>query len=461
MPIVKYNQPKRSDSTAVATVSFESATAEIVARHHPFRERAALYTLAALLATIVVFITVVKLDRVVMAKGRVIPTGGALTVQPLDKQIINRILVSVGDVVRKGQVLATCDPTFVHADLAALKEKVASLEAQKRRMETEEAGHPFHPDPSKPYDQLQSTIREQRATEYQAGMTDFDQRIHSSEAQIVGFRESVADLEARLKIARETEDMYTKMEHEGIATHLDLIGVQDKTLDMVNQLADQKNDLIAAQHSLESLKEQRKVFNDKWHDDNLTKLTDVQDQYEQAVNDLTKATKMSELVDLQAPVDAVVLKIPNLSLGGVAMDAEPLFSLMPIDAPIEVDAQIDAQDNGFVKVGDHATIKFETYKFLEHGTGEGIVKTISQDSFTEVNDQDTMTKATDTQGQTRTPYYDARISITALHLHDVPSGTRLIPGMTLEADIIVGKRTILWYLFGGALRSGAEAMHEP
>jgi HlyD family type I secretion membrane fusion protein len=457
--IVKYNQPKRSESTAVAAVSFESATAEIVARHHPFKERAVLYVLAALLITLFVFISVVHLDRVVTASGRVIPTGGALTVQPLEKAIINRIVVSVGDVVKKGQVLATCDPTFVHADLAAMQEKVASLEAQKRRLEAEEQGRPYHSDPSRPYDTLQSSIRQQRSTELEAGVTDFDQRIHGSEAQIVGFKESIRDLDARLKIAKETEDMYTKMEKAGVATHLDLIGMQDKTLDMQHQLAEQRNDLVAAEHLLESLKEQRKAFIDKWHDDNLDKLSVVRDQYEQAVNDLAKAQKLSELVNLTAPVDAVVLKIPNLSQGGVAMDAEPLFSLMPLNAPVEVDAQIDAQDSGFVKVGDRATIKFAAYKYLEHGTGEGVVKTISQDSFTETDDQDTVSKATNKQS--RAPYFDARIAVTALHLHDVPPGVHLIPGMTLEADVIVGRRTILWYLFGGAMRSGADAMHEP
>jgi HlyD family type I secretion membrane fusion protein len=362
-------------------------------------------------------------------------------------------------VVKKGQVLATCDPTFVHADLTALEEKVSSLEAQKRRMEAEEGGQPFHSDPSKPNDSLQSTIRQQRATEFEAGVRDFDQRIHSSEAQIVGFHDSIADLQGRMKIAKETEEMYTKMEKAGIATHLDLIGVQDKTLDMENQFADQKNGLAAAEHSLESLKEQRKVYVDKWHDDNLDKLTSVRDEYEQAVNDLAKARKLSELVNLESPVDAVVLKVPDLSTGGVAIDAEPLFSLMPIGAPIEVDVAIDTRDSGFVKVGDRTTLKFEAYKFLEHGTGEGVVRTISQDSFTEVDDQDTVTKTS--EKQTRSPYFDARITVTALHLHNVPPDVRLIPGMTLEADIIVGKRTILWYLFGGAIRSGSDAMHEP
>jgi hemolysin D len=459
VPITKYNQPKRSDSTALATSTFESATAEIVARHHPFKERAVLYTLALLLVTIFGFISVVQLDRVVTAMGRIIPTGGALTVQPLDKAIINHVLVHVGDVVKKGQVLATCDPTFVQADYSGLQQKVSSLEAQKRRIEAEEAGRPFHADPSSSFDPLQSSIMQQRATEFSAGLTDFDQRIHVAEAQIVGFRDNITELTGRLKIAKETEEMYTKMEAAGIATHFDLIGMQDKTLDMARQLSEQQNDLIAAQHLLESLKEQRKVFVDKWHDDNLGKLATVRDDYEQAVKDLTKAKKMNELVNLQAPVDAVVLQVPNLSTGGVATDAEPLFSLMPIDTPIEVDAQIDAQDSGFVKVGDKATIKFSAYKFLEHGTGEGVVKTISQDSFTEVNDQDTISKSS--EKQSRSPYFDARISVTALHLHDVPSDVRLIPGMTLEADIIVGKRTILWYLFGGALRNGSDAMHEP
>lgn len=459
MPIVKYVKPKRSESTALATLSFESATAEIVARHHPIKERAVLYLLSAMLVTLFVFISVAKLERVVNATGRVIPTGGTITVQPMDKALISRILVSVGDIVKKGQVLAICDPTFVHADLTALQEKVASLDAQRRRMEAEEASRTFQGQRSKTYEVLQETIAKQRASEFRAGLTDFDQRIHVSEAQIVGLQQNIADYRERLKIARETEDMYTKMEVAGIATHLDSIGVQDKTLELARTLAEQENSLVAAQHLLESLKEQRKVYLDKWHDENLDKLTTIRDEYEQAVNELAKARKLSELVDLESPVDAVVLKIPNLSQGSVALDAEPLFSLMPLDAPVEVDAEIDAQDSGFVKVGDPVTIKFATYKFLEHGTAEGVVRTISQDAFTEANDQDTLTKTA--SKETRRPYFDARITIKALHLHDVPPHVRLVPGMTLMADIIVGKRTILWYLVGGALRSGAEAMHEP
>jgi len=461
MSIMKHIRPEQSDAAAIATVSFESPTAEIVNRRHPWRERAVLYTLTALMVSISVFVSVVKLDRIVNAKGRIVPTGGAVTVQPLEKAIISRVLVSVGDVVKKGQVLALCDPTFAQADLAAKQDRVSSLDAQKRRMEAEQASQPFQTKPAKAHDLLQATISKQRATEFEAGVKDFDQRIHQSEAQVAGLRQNVTDYQARVKIAQETEDMYTQMEAAGIATHLDLIGVQDKTIEQKRNLNEKQNDLVAAEHQLESLKEQRKVFIDKWQDDNLDKLSAARDELEQATGELIKAKKLSELVNLESPVDAVVLKVPSLSVGGVATDAQPLFSLMPLDAPIEVDAEIDAQYSGFVQVGQPATIKFETYKFLEHGTAEGVVKTISQDAFTHVDDQDTVTSGSSSDKQIRTPFFDARITVRALHLHDVPPNVRLIPGMTLEADITVGKRTILWYLFGGALKSGAEAMREP
>lgn len=460
MPVLQFN-PRKQSSSADAVQSFESATAEIIAQQHPWAKRSVLYVLAAMLGLLVVFISFAHLDRVVTTTGRIVPAAGALTVQPLDKAIISSILVSVGDRVKKGQVLATLDPTFVHADLTELQQKVASLSPQKRRIEAEEAGQPFHADLSQPFDLLQESIFKQRATEFQSGIVDFDQRINSSEAQVVGLRQSLADYQERLKIAVETEDMNTKLEANGIISHLQLITIQDQRIELARKLGEVQNTLAATEHTLESLREQRKVYIDKWHDDNLNNLVGVKNQLEEAEGDLTKAKKHSDLANLVAPVDAVVLKIPKLSLGGVATDAEPLFSLMPVNAPLEADVQIDAKDSGFVKVGDPVRIKLEAYRFLEHGTADGVVKTITQDSFTEVSSQDTMTTQASGASNTRSPYFDARITITAVNLHHVPDEVRLIPGMTLQADIVVGRRTILWYLLGGALRSGSEAMREP
>ncbi len=112
--------------------------------------------------------------------------------------------------------------------------------------------------------------------------------------------------------------------------------------------------------------------------------------------------------------------------------------------------RIDARDVGFIRVGDPVVLKLDAYDFLRHGTAKGVIKTISEGSFTDGDG-----------GTVRSPYFKARVAFSDVHLHDVPSSFRLIPGMTLVGDVRIGKRTILSYLVDGVMRTGSEAMREP
>ena len=249
--------PRLSKSTTSSALSFESATAEVLARHHPLLERGTLFVLASMVVFFFVFISVKKIDRVITATGRIVPVKGILTVQPLDKAIISHIYVAVGDEVKKGQILATCDPTFVHADLVGLQQKVESLQAQKQRMEAEESNRTFSPKPAEPYAVLQASIQRQREMEYNSGLNDFNQRIKGVEADITGLKDNIANYEARLKIADEQEKMYTTLEQEQVTSHLQSMNARDQTVEIERQLAAARNSLASELHSLESLKEQR------------------------------------------------------------------------------------------------------------------------------------------------------------------------------------------------------------
>jgi HlyD family type I secretion membrane fusion protein len=437
-----------------------------VARAYPGAERATLYALAGLIVLALIFICTFKLDRVVDAPGRLMPIAGTITVQPLEKTIISRVLVHVGDTVKKGQVLAVCDPTFATADLTQLAQKILSLKAQVRRMQAEQAGVPLTEPVNNAYDTMQASIWRQRQIEFTSGVQDFDQRIRSTEADIAGQRQKILDDNTRLDISQQAEDMDTELVKDGYVSKLDMLNAQAQRVGIASDLSQSRSTLESNLHTLESLKQQRKQYIDKWNSDNLNQLATTKDELDAAEQDYAKAKMMSELTNLVAPEDAVVIKVPNLSPGSVATDAQPLFSLVPANAALEISAQVDSREIGFIRVGDPVTIKFDAYKFLEHGTGSGVVKTISEDAFTEAPQQSAYQANAPGQGATNAPaavepYFEARITLTEVKLHDVARSTRLTPGMTVQADIIVGKRTILWYLLGGALRSGAEAMREP
>ena len=59
------------------------------------------------------------------------------------------------------------------------------------------------------------------------------------------------------------------------------------------------------------------------------------------------------------------------------------------------------------------------------------------------------------------PHYKARIQLTSKELRNVPTSFRLIPGMTVTAEIKAGERSILSYFLYPLLRGLDESIREP
>jgi len=172
---------RRADVVGDVVGAFESETTAVFLRTAPHNEHIVLYVLAGMLVLAVGLMAVVKLDRVVTGAGRIVTAAGSLYVSPFDTGIVREVHVKVGDVVKKGQVLATLDPTFTHADLLQLQQKSGSDEAAVARFEAELAGRPYTFSVTDPYQSLQGSIWQKRQAEYRYNLADFDARIHSSE----------------------------------------------------------------------------------------------------------------------------------------------------------------------------------------------------------------------------------------------------------------------------------------
>jgi hemolysin D len=435
--------------------AFESETFAVFARTKSRGEHKVLYVIVAMMVTALVLISVFKIDRAVTGNGRVVPVEGSLYVQPLDKEIVHDIRVKVGDIVKKGQVLATLDPTFTAADVFQLQQKLASAKAQVARLEAEQAGHPYVPASSDPYETLQMAIWQQRQAQFRSALADFDARIRNSEASVARLQQDVDTYRKRVGYASQLEQMYATLEQHGFGSKLKTLSYADARAEVDRLMSDSQHQIAEIGQTLSSLQAQRAVYVHNWQADTGKELVTSRNALAQVQDELTKAEKLHQLGRLEAPADAVVLKIGKASAGSVTAPSsdpgvDPLFTLVPLDAPLEADIDVDARDIGFIRAGDPADIKLDAYRYLQHGTAKGVVETISEGSFT-----------TGDNGTVRTPFFKARVRFTDVKLHDVPAGFRLIPGMTLSADIVIGRRTIMSYLVEGMLRTGSEAMREP
>ena len=95
-------------------------------------------------------------------------------------------------------------------------------------------------------------------------------------------------------------------------------------------------------------------------------------------------------------------------------------------------------------------MKLDEFHFVEHGTASGTVRWLSEGAFLQ-----------DDNGSNVDPYYKARIALNDVNLKAVPDSFRLVPGMTLTADIKVGTRSDFMYMLRGVIRGVNEAMREP
>ena len=206
------------------------------------------------------------------------------------------------------------------------------------------------------------------------------------------------------------------------------------------------------------------AYDQNWKSQNQQDLTDAARKLDEAQGNLTKADLRSNLVDLRADQDATVLSRAPVSVGSVLQTGDQFLKLVPLNAPLQVEASVAGSDAGFVHVGDPVTVKFDTFPYTQYGSAKGTVRVVSPDSFTSQNSPDQMVRGIQPAGQQQPngqSYYRVKISIDEVKLHDTPAGFKVSPGMPITADVMVGKRTVLSYIFSHALPVAMDGMREP
>jgi hemolysin D len=434
---------------------FQSEVGEVREDPEPAQLRLTLHLLAGLFVALLAISVFMQINRVVTSSaGQIVTTEPSIVLQALDASIIKSLDVQEGERVKRGQLLATLDPTFAAADVGAAASQIASLDAQIARAEAELARRDFSPPlaltPEAAYAALQRAYYVQRKGQFEAQLRAYDEQIAQNQATIRKLKDDLAHYDGRVKISQEIEGMRASLAASQFGSRLNLLTATDQRLEILRTQDFDRNALIEAEHQLASTIANRDAFVEQWSGQVSQELVTARNGLDAARQQLTKASRHQDLVRLEAPDDAVVLKLAKLSVGSVLKEGDPLITLAPLHSPVEAEVHIATREIGFVRPGDGATVKLDPFNFVEHGTAPGYVRWISEGAFSQ-----------DDNGNAVDPYYKARIALTEVKLNAVPDSFRLVPGMTLTADINVGSRSVFMYVLKGVIRSVNEAMREP
>jgi HlyD family secretion protein len=393
-----------------------------------------------------------QIDRVVVAPGRLVTPLPNIVVQPLEISIIQTLDVRVGQVVRKGERLATLDPTFAEADQGQLRDRLRSLDTQSRRLQAELSDRALPADVADADARLQSDLAQERQAGFKAQLSKIDENIARLEASLTSSRHDQEILDSRVKSLQEIEAMQENLVAQQFSAKLKLLEAREKRLEAERDLQLARGREAELTRDLASARAEKAAFVKSWRQKTMEDMLSTSRDRASLNEQLQKAERRRKMVVLTAPADAVVLDMARLSVGSVAREAEPLFTLVPLAATLEAEVQIDAGDVGYVKTGDRMRLKIDAFPFQRHGVLEGSVRTISEDAFR---------RDRAGPGATGDVYYLSRAAFDERPLRGMPEGTRLLPGMTLTAEIVVGKRTVLSYLLWPLTKALGESISEP
>lgn len=448
-PQLKLVQPVKQE----AVTEFQSDAIALEERRPPITARLTLYLVTLAIVGAVWWASVSRVDEIVVAPGRLTTSEPTLVMQPLETSIIRSIDVKPGDIVSKGQLLVTLDPTFSSSDVGQLQSKLSGFVAQIERLEAELAGRLYEPPPGASAEEvMQGELAQQRLAAYQAKLNDFDAQIAQGMAMQAATQAEEEALARRLAGLEEIETMHAKLAETGNGSRLTYLQSQDVNLDLRVSLTRLQGQHSQAMQQLKRARAERQNYIEEYRRVSLETLIDLRDKQAGAAEELRKVNLREAMAQLVAPADAAVLEVAQRSVASVVQPAEPLVTLVPLNVPLEAEVTVASNDIGHLATGDRARLKFDAFPFQKHGTVEGEVISISENSFS---------KQAGAEQQGGPAFYKVRIALGDEQLRQLPQGFRMLPGMTLTAEIHAGDRTVISYFLYPLIRGLDESLREP
>ena len=421
---------------------------------HPAPRRA-IIAICALFTIALLWACFGQIDIVAVAQGRIVVSQRSKTIQPLERSIVKAIHVKDGDKVKAGDLLIELDSTLTAADSARVGEEHSSAVSEALRSQALLAALTRGAPPSLSASALASLNATDRAdvqTQLQGEWADISAKLARfaaeaarRRAEIATAEQAVAKLNATLPLAQQREKDFQSLTAQGfVANHAG----QDRTRERIEL----ERDLATAQARLQEAKAALTETDQSLYAYRAETLRTLKDREAQAslktrqlAEEGTKADKRNELTRLTAPVAGTVQQLAVHTTGGVAKEAEVLLVLVPDDAEVTAEVVMENKDVGFVRAGQEATIKLETFPYTRYGTVQGQVQSITADAV---------------QDEKRGAIFPATLVLNQSALNVDGKRIKLAPGMNLTAEIKTGKRRVIDYLLSPVQQHMNESLGE-
>lgn len=400
----------------------------------PLVVRLTIFIIFIAIVIFLVWASYTTVEEIARAQGDIIPKGKPQIVQHLEGGIVSAIPVKNGDIVEKGQILLSLSDVGAQKDLKRIQQKLLSLKLQKIRFEALLGdSKPDYSAYEKTYPDL--VLDQQQLYEGTVKAEEEERKILAD--QILQKKNAITILKSQLEttqsnhaIVKDLYDKRKKLQEEGVISEVRFLETKQRLNDLAGNLNNLKSQVEAAEFSRREFESRLETLNAKNRDEDMQKLESVRQELLETAEVADSIEDRVQRLDIKSPVKGIVKGFNINTLGGVIQPGETIMEILPLDAALVAQIKIAPDSIGYVKEGQRVKIKVSTYDFSRYGTLGGTLEFISATTFEDYDGS---------------RFYQGRVLLDRNYV-GTDQERRILPGMTVIADIITGEKTIMQYL---------------
>lgn len=391
---------------------------------------------------------VAQVDELARARGEVQPSGRVQVLQTQEGGRILKLYVKEGDSVKAGQLIADFASTDIEKLRTQTDIKLNSMSIDRERMlAVLENRKPDFSSFVQAYPllvkQAQTTYREQIASR-DAALASKRSEGGQQGAQIAGADRDQGLIEREIGEARSRLSRLEEGARKGVVTQLALSDARQQLASLEERLSDVTARAAGTRSALggssADVARVRADFNQQLS----LELSKTTEQYRELQAERQALEARAGRVDIKASIDGIVMGLPQTAEGAIVQAGGTVAEIVPTGEDIVMEVMVLPRDIGFVKEGQRASVKIDSFDSARFGAVEGKVKRVAPTS-----------SRMKENGQ---PFYKVEVALASPFVGS--QAHRLIPGMTGEADIATGHKTVMQYLLKPIFLASDTAFHE-
>lgn len=388
--------------------------------------RIILYLVLVIMVFGTAWLILAKVDVVVSAQGKVIPSGEIKILKPLESGVVSKIFVKESDRVKKGDILIQIDPTVTDAslsskqdDLAVINSDIALLYAliNESNLSKDEINKLNSSQLNLYNSQRQILASTYESNKAKLNSAKLDIKANESEANRLSLLLNKEE-EAKIRLQK-VLDLIAKKEYEEVSKNI--INLKEQRDIALYRLKESNKKL---EEIIEENEKAIKTIKSSWIETSLSKEKEKRELSAQ-INAILFSNKTQQI---KSPVDGFVGKLLIHTEGGVVSPNDNLISIVPSDAPLIIKANVLNKDIGFLKLGQEVAIKIDTFSFQKYGLLYGNIIEISKDAI---------------EDEKLGLIYEIKIKPKSLDIKVEGEIKRLEIGMSVIAEVKTGKRRVI------------------